>query len=505
MRVEDMLRRSAATDPGKTAVVADGVRLSYRDLDVLSDGLAASLRADGLKPGDRAILLMENVWEAAVSVFGILKAGGVFCPVNPSVTGDGLRFLLDSTRPHAVLTQARFAARVATALGTGSSALILAACATEAPPDGALRFGDCLALPTARAVPVGGPADLAMIIHTSGTSGAPKGVMMSHANMTFASGAIATYLENAADDVVLSALPLSFTYGLYQLLTAAHAGATLVLQKSFAFPTEVLETARREGVTGLPLVPTMAAVLLAMKDPRSGVLPSLRYLTNAAAALPPAHVEGLRALFPAARLYSMYGLTECARATYLPPGEIGRRPGSVGLALPGTEVSLLGEDGRPVAAGETGELVIQGPHVMQGYWRDEAATRRALRPVRGRGGAWLHTGDLFRADAEGFLTFVGRNDDMLKVRGEKVAPRQVEAVLHGCPGVAEAVVIGRPDPISGHVLHAVVVPNTPTLTVRDVLRHCARMLPDIMVPRSVEFRPELPKTANGKVARRLVA
>ena len=201
----------------------------------------------------------------------------------------------------------------------------------------------------------------------------------------------------------------------------------------------------------------------------------------------------------------MYGLTECARATYLPPGEIRRRPGSVGRALPGTEVSLLGEDGRPVAAGETGELVIQGPHVMQGYWRDEAATRRALRPVRGRGGAWLHTGDLFRADEEGFLTFVGRNDDMLKVRGEKVAPRQVEAVLHGCPGVAEAVVIGRPDPISGHVLHAVVVPNTATLTVRDVLRHCARMLPDIMVPRSVEFRPELPKTANGKVARRLVA
>lgn len=506
MRVEDMLRRSAGTAPEKVALVADGARLSYGDLDALSDGLAAALRGHGLRQGDRVILMMESVWEAAVSIFGILKAGAVLCPVNPAMPEDGLRFVFDSTRPHVVITQARFAARCGAALPANESAtLILAGGASEPLPAGVLRLADCLLPSTASLPPALRPGDLAMIIHTSGSTGIPKGAMMSHASMTFSAGAIASYLENTAADVVLSALPITFTYGLYQLLAAVHAGATLVLQKGFAYPAEVLETGRREGATGLPLVPSMAAVLLAMRDARPGALPTLRYVTNAAAPLPPSHVAGLKTLFPAARIYSMYGLTECARATFLPPDEIRRRPGSVGRAVPGTEVAIVDQAGRSVPSGATGELVIHGPHLMQGYWRDEAATRRVLRPVRGRGGMWLHTGDLFRADDEGFLFFVGRRDDMLKVRGEKVAPRQVEAALHGCPGVAEAVVVGRPDPISGHVLHAVVVPNSSTLTERDVLRHCARSLPDVMVPRTVEFRAELPKTASGKVARRLVA
>lgn len=500
MRVEDMLRRSAAAVPDKTALVCDGTRLSHGELDALSDRLAAGLAARGLRPGDRVVVLMENVWEAAVAVFGILKAGGVFCPVNPSAPEDSLRFVLDNTRPHGVLTQARFVARCG-----GAAPLIAAARATAALPEGTTPLEDLLS-PSGDAAPaVGDRADLAMIIHTSGSTGVAKGAMMTHANMVFATCTIAAYLENSADDVVLSALPLSFTYGLYQLLVAVHAGATLVLHKSFAFPTEVLETARREGVTGLPLVPTMAAVLLKMKDLRPGPVPTLRYITNAAAALPSSHIEGLTALFPGVKLYSMYGLTECARATFLAPEEIGRRPGSVGKALPGTEFLIIDDSGHQVAPGETGELVIQGPHVMQGYWQDEAATRAALRPVQGRGGTWLHTGDLFCTDDEGYLHFVGRKDDMLKVRGEKVAPRQVEAVLHACPGVAEAVVIGRPDLVSGHVLHAVIVRSSPTLGERDVLRHCARALPDVMVPKSVEFRDELPKTASGKVARRLVA
>lgn len=501
MRIEDMARRRAAADPGRTAIVSDdGTRLTFGDLDMLSDRLAATLLARGLRQGDRVIVLMESIWEAAVSIFGTLKAGGVFCPVNPSVGDDSLRFVFDNTRPHAVLTQGRFAARC-----NGAAPLVAAARATAPLPAGVARFEDCLVPSAGDLPPAGAPSDLAMIIHTSGSTGVPKGAMMTHASMVFVAETNAAYLENDADDVVLSALPISFTYGLYQLLAAVHAGATLVLLKSFAFPAEVLETARREGMTGLPLVPTMAAVLLSMKDLQPAPVPTLRYITNAAAALPSSHVDRLRALFPGVKLFSMYGLTECARATYLPPDEIDRRPGSVGKALPGTEASIVDERGHAATPGETGELVIHGPHLMQGYWRDEAATRLALRPVHGRGGTWLHTGDLFRADADGYLTFVGRNDDMLKVRGEKVAPRQVEAVLHDCPGVAEAVVVGRPDAVSGHILHAVVVRGSATLTERDVLRHCARMLPDPMVPKTIEFRDELPKTASGKVARRLVA
>jgi long-chain acyl-CoA synthetase len=503
MRVEELLRRSSASDPAKIAVVAGETRLSFAELNARSDGLAASLLAHGIGRGDRVIVLMENVWEAAVAIFGVLKAGAVFCPVNPSVKADGLSFVMKDSGSRAVLAQAKFLTLCSEASrGVETPPFVIAAQATGPLPDRVASFEGCMA--RRRPLPeAGADDDLAMIIYTSGSTGRPKGVMMTHANMAFACGAIASYLENTADDVVLSALPLSFTYGLYQLLVAVSVGATLVLQRNFAFPAEILDRARAEGVTGLPLVPTMAAVLLAMRDLKPDSLPSLRYITNAAAALPSAHIEGLGRLFPGAKLFSMYGQTECARATYLPPEEIGRRPDSVGKAIPGTEIAIVDEAGEPAAPGQTGELIVRGPHVMRGYWQDPAATQLALRPRQD--GTWLHTGDIFRADAEGFLHFVGRKDDIVKILGEKVAPKQIEAVLHDCPGVAEAVVVARPDAVFGHVLHAVVVPSIKGLTSRDVLRHCARVLPGVMVPKTVELRAELPKTASGKVMRRLVA
>ena len=320
-----------------------------------------------------------------------------------------------------------------------------------------------------------------------------------------AAKSITTSLQNAADDVILNVLPLAFDYGLYQLLMATRLGATLVLEKSFAFPQAIFERIREERVTGLPLVPTMAAMILQMRGLEPGFLPSLRYVTNTAAALPTAHIERLRALFPGARLYSMYGLTECKRCTYLPPEQLDRRPGSVGIAIPDTEVMVLDDEGRPVPPGVAGELVVRGPHVMRGYWRDEAATARVLRPGPKPWERVLHTGDVFTRDAEGYLYFVGRKDDIIKTRGEKVAPKEVEAVLHAHPAIAEAVVVGLPDPILGQAVCAIVVSSDPALAERDVIRHCARHLEDFMVPRLVEFRPALPKTDTGKVSRRLAA
>ena len=504
MRVEALLRQSAAANPDKIAVVADGVRLSYADLDEKSDRLAAALLAHGIRHGDRVVVFMENIWETAIAIFAVLKSGAVFCPVNPSTKADGLGFVMRDCRPRAVLTQAKFAGLCAEAAAVVSAApLIVAARATDGLNAGAVAFEHCLARAQRAATDPGTDADLAMIIYTSGSTGQPKGVMMAHASMDAASGSIASYLETTAEDVVLSVLPLSFTSGLYQLVVAVRVGATLVLEKNFAFPHAVFETAREQGVTTMPLVPTMAAIILAMKE--RPPLPLLRTITNAAAPLPPVHLEGLRRLFPGARLYSMYGLTECARATYLPPDELDRRAGSVGKAIPGTQALIVDEAGQPVEPGAVGELVVRGPHLMRGYWENAQATDVALRPGSKPGEKQLHTGDLFHADADGFLYFVGRRDDMLKIKGEKVAPRQVEAALHACPGVAEAVVVGLPDEILGLALHAVVVASDPALTERDVIRHCARNLPDWMVPKSVEFRAELPKTASGKVIRRLAA
>lgn len=506
MRVEALLRQSALSAPDKVAVTAGDARLSYAELDTQSDRLAASLSKEGVGPGDRVAVLMENIPEAAVAIFAVLKAGAIFCPINPQLRASGVAQILHDARPRAILTQARFIALCGEACaGLDLPPLLISKRALTALPEGVLSFDEFVENGGGALPETGDDSELAMLIYTSGSTGRPKGVMMSHSAMDAASRSIALYLDHRASDVVLCPLPLAFTYGLYQLLVCVRTGAHLVLERNFAFPHAVLEKARAQGVTGMPLVPTIAAMLLAMKELEPGALPALRYLTNAAAPLPPAHVDGLRKLFPAALIYCMYGLTECARAAYLDPAELDRRNGSVGKAIPDTEVAVVDENDRPVPAGTVGELVVRGPHLMRGYWENAEATRQVLRPDPSSGRPQLHTGDLFRTDGEGFLYFVGRKDDMLKVRGEKVAPREVEAALCTCPGVVEAAVFGRADPVQGTTLHAAVVVSDPSLTERDLLRHCARSLPDFMVPKTIGFHAELPKTASGKIARRLLA
>ncbi|MET3661668.1 class I adenylate-forming enzyme family protein [Aquamicrobium ahrensii] len=505
MRVEAFLRQGALSAPDKIAVTAGDTRLSYAELDAQSDRLAAALAKEGVRQGDRIAVLMENVAEATIAIFAALKAGAVFCPINPQLKTGGAAHIFQDARPAAILTQAKFIGLCSEAsAGLAAKPFIVSTHAPAALPEGALSFGELVENGDGAPPETGDDSELAMIIYTSGSTGRPKGVMMSHSAMDAASRSIALYLDHRASDVVLCPLPLAFTYGLYQLLVCVRTGAHLVLERNFAFPHTVLEKARAEDVTGMPLVPTIAAMLLAMKELEPGALPALRYLTNAAAPLPPAHVEGLRKLFPGVLLYCMYGLTECARAAYLEPDQLDRRNGSVGTAIPGTEIAVVDEQDRPVAPETVGELVVRGPHLMLGYWENPEATQRALRPDPATGRLQLHTGDLFRTDAEGFLYFVGRKDDMLKVRGEKVAPREVEAALCAIPGVVEAVVFGRPDPVQGTILHAAVVASGSSLTERDLLRHCARSLPDFMVPKAIEFHSELPKTASGKIARRLL-
>lgn len=505
MRVEQFLANSAARHPQKIALIAGGKRLSYAELDALSTRLAATLAANGVKRGDRVLVFLENTWEAAVSIFAVLKAGAVFSPINASTKADKLAYVAQNCRATAIVTQAKLAPVVAEALKEAPSVTLTLVSGDRTALPQALDFATALESPATSVDHHGIDVDLAMLIYTSGSTGRPKGVMMNHANIEAAATSITTYVENQPDDVILGVLPLAFDYGLYQLLMAIKVGATLVLEKSFAFPAAIFEIMRAEKVTGLPLVPTMAAMILQMKDLEPGSFPALRYITNTAAALPPAHIARLRELFPGVRLYSMYGLTECKRCTYLPPAELDRRPGSVGIAIPNTEAFVLDDDGKPVAPGDVGELVIRGPHVMQGYWKNDEATTKMLRPGPNPWEKVLYTGDLFTTDADGFLFFVGRKDDIIKTRGEKVAPKEVEAVLHAMPGIAEAVVVGVPDPILGQAIRAVVVLSDPALTAREITRHCAKHLEDFMVPKGIEFRDSLPKTDTGKVSRRLAA
>jgi acyl-CoA synthetase (AMP-forming)/AMP-acid ligase II len=325
--------------------------------------------------------------------------------------------------------------------------------------------------------------------------------MLTHLNIVSAATSITTYLENTAADIVLNVLPLSFDYGLYQVLMAFKFGGTIVLERSFTYPHAVLQRLITERATGFPIVPTISAILLQM-DLRKYDLSSLRYVTNTGAALPTTHITGLRAALPHARLYSMYGLTECKRVSYLPPDEIDRRPTSVGKGMPNEEVFLVDDRGNRLKSG-TGELVVRGSNVMKGYWEMPEETARVLKPGPLPGEKVLYSGDVFRMDDEGYLYFIGRKDDIIKTRGEKVSPREVENVLYELQDITDAAVVGVPDDVLGEAVKAVIAVRAGArLTPQDVLRHCAGRLEDFMVPKLVEIRSVLPKTTSGKIAKK---
>ena len=507
MLVHEYLEASASRTPDKLALICDGQRLTYRQVDARANRLASGLVAAGVRRGDRVGIWLPNSVETVLAIYATLKAGATFVVVNATTKADKLAYVLDNCQARCLFAPAsRVSEVIATMQEVPSLALglLCGSGAEQAASSAGLGSLDALLAsspPTRPAVPCI-DLDLACLIYTSGSTGEPKGVMSTHANVSFAANSIIRYLENVPDDIVIDVLPLSFDYGLYQLLMTFTFGGTLVLERSFAYPAATLKRIEEERVTGLPGVPTVYAMLLQMDLSRFD-LSSLRYLTNTAAALPVEHIQRLRDAFPWARLYSMYGLTECKRTLYLPPEELDRRPGSVGIAIPGTEVWLEDEDGRRLGPGEVGELVVRGSHVMQGYWGDAQATAQRYRPGRYPAERLLYTGDLFRTDEDGFLYFVARQDDIIKTRGEKVAPKEVEAVLYRLPGVVEAAVIGVPDPLLGQAIKVflVCVPDA-HLTERDVLRHCSQHLEDFAMPKQIAFRTALPKTESGKVQKR---
>jgi long-chain acyl-CoA synthetase len=345
----------------------------------------------------------------------------------------------------------------------------------------------------------GSEDDLACLLYTSGSTGQPKGVMHSHRSLGSATRSIAQYLGSVPEDVVLSVLPLSFGYGLSQLLPTFQVGGTLVLERSFAYPQLTLQRLASEHATGFAMVPTIATILL-QNDLSKFDLSALRYLTNAGAGIAPALLKELRTKLPRVRIFPMYGQTECIRASYLPPEEVDRRPGSVGKGMPNQELWIADENGQRLPPGSTGELVVSGEHVMLGYWKQPEESARKLRPGKRPTERVLHTGDLFRLDAEGWFHFVARKDDIIKTKGEKVSPREVENVLLALEGVLSAAVIGVPDTLLGQAVRAFIVKRPGAeLDEKTVLRHCGRSLEEFAVPKKVVFLDDLPKTPNAKI------
>lgn len=503
IRFEELLARSARHGPQRIAVVSGQRRLSYADFDAAADRFAAGLLGElSFGRDECCVLFIDNRIEAAIGIFGTLRAGGVFSVLNPSTKADKLAWVLNDCEASVLVTQAGLlhVARLAAAQVPSLRRIVVVDGESD---DACVSWADFMAAAdVSTRTAIGIDIDLAMLVYTSGSTGHPKGVMMTHRNMLFAATSITSYLQMRRDDTVLSVLPLAFDYGLYQLLMSVMVGATLVLEKSFAFPQKVLPLLASEQVTIFPLVPTMAALIVQLRNFDPDWAASVRTVTNTAAALPPAHIQKVQGLFAHARIFSMYGMTESKRCTWLPPEHLIDRPDSVGIAIPGTEVWVVDAAGERVAANVVGELAVRGGHVMQGYWRNAEATEKALKPGRYPWEKVLFTGDLFRMDGQGFCYFVGRKDDIIKSRGEKVSPKEIENVLYALPGIIEAAVVGVPDEIVGRALKAIlVVAGDASVSERDVIAHCMARLEDFMVPRLIEFRTELPKTATGKIRR----
>lgn len=482
------LRVRAAADPDRPAVIAPEGELSYGELDAAAERLARGLAHNGVRRGDRVATLLPNSLEAVISIYGVFRAGAAISPLNPTVKPGKLAYVLDDSGAQVVICDPERAENARAGAEQASGEVKVFAGAESVSGEGPLH------------PPLS--VDLAGVVYTSGSTGEPKGVAVSHQTMTFVADSIIEYLEMDSSERILCVLPLSFGYGLYQLLTCMRSGGTLVLEPGFAFAGRVVSLLSDQKVTALPGVPTVFGVLLSLRGLADREFPELRTLTNAGGPMSEPMIQTLRSTFPNARFFSMYGQTEAQRICYLPPDQLELRPTSVGIPIPGTEAWIEDADGNVPVPGAVGELMVRGTHVMLEYWNKPEATAEKLRPGRWPWERVLATGDLFRRDEEGYLYFVSRRDDIIKSRGEKVVPKEIEDLLHTAPGVHEAAVVGVPDELLGEAVIAHVSPQTDAELDAGALRRlCAERLEDYMVPKRVVIHDELPRTGNGKLDR----
>jgi acyl-CoA synthetase (AMP-forming)/AMP-acid ligase II len=456
-------------------------------------------------PGFRGGILTEDPFEYVSLYFGIQQAGGIVVGLNTQTAERSLLATLGDCGAVVVFAHSKFARyldKVADRLPSlkyivcGDEAGLAAGSSTErASLTEVLLSGNVQ--PPSLPRPLRG-SDIAQIIYTSGTTGTPKGAMLRHENLVANTESIINYLHLTAEDRGMAVLPFFYSYGNSVLLTHIATGACLVVNQNFVYPNVILDEMLRERVTGFAGVPSTFALLLHQSAVRNYSFPSLRYLTQAGAAMAPKLVQALMEVFPRVDIFVMYGQTEASpRLSYLPPGDLQRKPGSIGKAIPGVTLQLLDPAGRAVRLGEVGEIVAQGENIMAGYWGrpEESAI------VLTRDG--LRTGDLAWMDEERYLYIFSRKSDMIKSGSHRIAPKEIEGIIHEHEAVHEVAVIGVEDEILGKALKACVVLKAASgCTAREIIIHCRKNLPAFKVPHLVDFHSELPKTATGKICKR---
>jgi acyl-CoA ligase (AMP-forming) (exosortase A-associated) len=507
--LHDLLAQSAAASPEHPAVTYKDVTVTYAELWSQARAAAGLLRVLGIERGDRVAIYLEKRLETVVALFAAGIADGVFVPVNHILKPPQVGHILRDSGARVLVTSADRLSQLRTVLPDSEVAdvIVVGALPASAPEGLALHaWQDAASID----IPVPASIDLdpAAILYTSGSTGKPKGVVLSHRNLIVGAESVSSYLENTADDVILSVLPLSFDAGLSQVTTAFAVGAHCVLM-NYLLPREVPKLAEKHGVTGITGVPPLWLQIAEVPWPENAAR-RIRYWANTGGRMPRTLLDRLRGIFTGAAPFLMYGLTEAFRSTYLDPREIDRRPDSIGKAIPNAEILVLRPDGTHCLPGEEGELVHRGALVALGYWNDPERTAERYRPVRRPGQDWrapevaVWSGDRVVADDEGFLYFVGRADDMIKTSGYRVSPTEIEEAAYATGLVRDAVALGVDEPGLGHRIVLVATPVDGELDVVALTTALRQALPLYMVPSRFEVRDELPRSPNGKFDRQLM-
>jgi acyl-CoA ligase (AMP-forming) (exosortase A-associated) len=507
--LSELVLQTASRTPDATALVDRERVLTYSQLAAQVSGFAHGLMQLGLQRGERVGIYLPKQLENVVAMFGTAAAGCTFVPVNPVLKAPQVGYILRDCDVRVLVTsRGRLQTLVAELADCPAIRhVVLVDEGADALPATVptLSWSGLLSQPATTPHSVI-DTDMVSIFYTSGSTGKPKGVVLSHRNMVTGAHSVASYLGNTPQDRLLAVLPFSFDYGFSQLSTAFTVGATVVLLE-YLLPRDVLRAVAREKITGLAGVPPLWIQLADIPWPE-GVDAHLRYMTNSGGAMPRATLGRLRTNAPRTRFFLMYGLTEAFRSTYLPPEEADARPDSIGKAIPNAEILVLRPDGSECAADEPGELVHRGSLVALGYWNDAAKTAERYKPVPPRASGLVipelavWSGDTVRRDAQGYLYFVGRRDEMIKSSGYRVSPTEVEEAAHATGLVGDVVATGAPHAKLGQAIVLIASPaQGKSEDSAALLAAMKQELPNYMVPHTVRWMPELPRNPNGKFDR----
>ncbi len=519
--IHQLISRQAGLDPDAIALLHRQQTFTYGDLQQQVNRFACGALAHGIGPAERIAVYLPKQPQTVFALFGTAAAGAAFVPVNPLLKPQQVAYVLAHCNVRVLVTSGQRLKLLASALKQCPDLQTVVVVEDDVPElpepvaSAVLPYRDFCAAATGREHPHRRiDIDMTAILYTSGSTGNPKGVVLSHRNMVAGARSVSSYLGNTRADRILAVLPLSFDAGLSQLTTAFCVGASVVLM-DYLLPRDVIRAVARHRVTGLGAVPPLWNQLVGLPWPDEAVQ-SLRYITNTGGAMPVATTRALQRALPDTDIFLMYGLTEAFRSTYLPPDQVDVRPESMGKAIPNAQIMVINEQGLECAPGEPGELVHRGALVAMGYWNDPEKTAAHFRPCPGQMAELpltemaVWSGDQVVKDEEGFLYFVSRKDDMIKTSGYRVSPTEVEEVAYRSGLVAGAAALGLPHAALGQaiLLVATCAENNTSgsaETRQTLLAYCRQELPNFMVPQDVIVREALPHNQNGKIDRRALA